>query len=160
MSDEANGIEHGRQYASGMPVAGTVGATGAVGTVGAALASTPPSPDEPASQSARTAATRTRTPVRRNAGTGSKSATPPPPPPAPDPNSRTLTITLPKEVVEWYEKEAAAAPFEPSVQKFVAWELRTWMKGEIAAREAKQTVDSIGEWADCRHEVGRRADRI
>jgi hypothetical protein len=41
-----------------------------------------------------------------------------------DENHRTVTITLPKETLAWYEQLASQAPFEPSVQKYIAWELR------------------------------------
>lgn len=55
-------------------------------------------------------------------------------------SQRTLTITLPKEVAEWYEQQAAAAPFEPSVQRYVAWQLREWMKQQQKQAEDERAM--------------------
>lgn len=55
-------------------------------------------------------------------------------------SQRTLTITLPKEVAEWYEQQAAAAPFEPSVQRYISWELRELAKQRKAEAEADRAM--------------------
>lgn len=59
---------------------------------------------------------------------------------ASDPNTRAISITLPKDVLDWYEQEAAGAPFEPSVQKYVAWELRELAKARQRERTAQQST--------------------
>lgn len=59
---------------------------------------------------------------------------------ASDPNTRVISITLPKDVLDWYEQEAAEAPFEPSVQKYVAWELRELAKARQRERTAQQSA--------------------
>lgn len=54
-----------------------------------------------------------------------------------DPNYRTISITLPTDVLAWYEEKAGQAPFEPSVQKYVAWQLR-----QLAAQERQILGDA------------------
>jgi hypothetical protein len=56
---------------------------------------------------------------------------------SPDPNIRVCSITLPKDVFERYEQAAAAAPFEPSVQRYLSWELRELDKKRQAAAQAR-----------------------
>jgi len=70
---------------------------------------------------------KTRKPTRRRTGTPNQAAS------AADANSRTTSITLPKEVYDWYEQQAAAAPFEPSVQRYLAWQLREEWKKQTTA---------------------------
>jgi hypothetical protein len=60
---------------------------------------------------------------------------------AADANSRTIAITLPKDIVEWYEHQAATAPFEPSVQRFISWELRQLANNRQAAAELAAADD-------------------
>lgn len=55
---------------------------------------------------------------------------------AADPNYRTISITLPKDVLEWYEKQAAMAP---SVQEYIAWQLRQ----SVMERQARRTLEEI-----------------
>jgi len=59
-----------------------------------------------------------------------------------DSNSRTITITLPKDVVEWYEQQASQAPYEPSVQKYVAWQLRQLRQQMTASQASRQMPES------------------
>jgi 3-methyladenine DNA glycosylase AlkD len=50
-------------------------------------------------------------------------------------------------VYEWFETEASAAPFEPSVQKFIAWQLREMYKQALAtaaAATATSTATATG----------------
>lgn len=44
-----------------------------------------------------------------------------------DPKSVTTTITLPKDVYDWYKQQAAQALFEPTTQKYMAWQLKQLM---------------------------------
>jgi hypothetical protein len=65
---------------------------------------------------------------------------------SPDPNIRVCSITLPKDVFERYEQAAAAAPFEPSVQKYLSWELRELDKKRQAAGQtatSRITADDL-----------------
>lgn len=59
-----------------------------------------------------------------------------------DSNTRTIAITLPKTVLDWFEQAASQAPFEPSVQKYIAWELRQFAKNrQNAAKLAEEVED-------------------
>jgi hypothetical protein len=65
---------------------------------------------------------------------------------SPDPNIRVCSITLPKDVFERYEQAAAAAPFEPSVQRYLSWELRELDKKRQAAGQtatSRITADDL-----------------
>ena len=53
--------------------------------------------------------------------------------PSTDAKHVTISITLPKNVTEWFEQQASQAPFEPSVQKYLAWQLR-----QLAASQQKE----------------------
>ena len=109
-------------------------AAGAAGAAGAAQAV--PQPGQAVSGH-RTS--RKRTGKAKTAGNG-QAAT------AADSNQRTIAITLPKETLDWYAEQAAQAPFEPSVQRYIAWELRQWAvagqqqqaEGKAAIAEAQQ----------------------
>jgi hypothetical protein len=79
-------------------------------------------PGAVADQQQRSSTRRTATSPTRKRTNGHAAAAPT------DPDSRTISITLPKDVAEWYEKQAAAAPFEPSVARFMAWQLREQMR--------------------------------
>jgi hypothetical protein len=87
-------------------------AVGGVGGIGQA-AQQAQSPAAPVTRSASKKAK----PAKRSNGQAATTT-------SPDPNIRVCSITLPKDVYEWYEQQAAAAPFEPSVQRYIAWELR------------------------------------
>jgi hypothetical protein len=96
----------------------------------AAQAVTQPSTSAPATSPRRTARKRTGKP-NGHVATGSTPTT--------DSNQRTVAITLPKETLDWYTEQAAQAPFEPSVQRYIAWELRQWAAAGQQA-EAQQAA--------------------
>ena len=60
--------------------------------------------------------------------------------PAADSKTQTIAITLPKETIAWFEQQASQAPFEPSLQKYVAWQLRQWAASEQAAQTQAQAA--------------------
>jgi hypothetical protein len=131
----SDGIHHGEQYTSGMPITGSASLSAQISAPLDTSTTVPvPTPMDLGTpiRTVRTGrAPRSATATR---GNRAQAATPAPP----DPNVRSLTITLPTAVAEWFEKEAAAAPFEPSVQRYIAWELRQWMAEKQEARAAEQ----------------------
>jgi hypothetical protein len=65
-----------------------------------------------------------------------------------DPNSRSITITLPKNVADWYTEQAAQAPFRPSVQRYVAWQVEQWMTAsqQQAVSQQKKQVANLDDY--------------
>jgi hypothetical protein len=53
--------------------------------------------------------------------------------PVADPAIYAVTIQLPKADYDYFEQQAAAAPFEPTLARYLAWQLR---QQAAAAREA------------------------
>lgn len=47
-------------------------------------------------------------------------------------DQRTVSITLPLETYNWFEERAAKAPYEPSLAKYLQWELRDLEKAQRA----------------------------
>lgn len=66
---------------------------------------------------------------------------------AADSNSRTVAITLPKEILDWYDQQAAQAPYEPSTQRYIAWQLRQFATASQKQLEVNQqaAVATISE---------------
>lgn len=56
----------------------------------------------------------------------------------PGPNQRVVSITLPVETYNWLEDRARQAPYEPTLAKYLQWELRELEKRQRAA-EGKVT---------------------
>ena len=85
-----------------------------------------------AAQTAAPARTTTRKKSASRKTNGSAAAT------ATDANNVTIAITLPRETHEWFKQAASQAPFEPSVQKYIAWELRQWAADRQKSKEECQ----------------------
>ena len=54
----------------------------------------------------------------------------------PTPDQRTINLTLPTVTYEWFEQQAAAAPFEPTLAKYLAWQLRELEKERRGVKTA------------------------
>ena len=114
----------------------TLNGAGGAGTgTGAGVAATVTGTQQtPASMPATTAAPATTLApaTRRGRGKGKRSKQSASSSAAPS-DTDTVTITLSKDVLAWFEQQAAAAPFDPSVQRYLAWQLK-----QMAASQQKQ----------------------
>ncbi len=75
---------------------------------------------------------------RKPRATGGKKSSPSTPTPH-NPDRKQVNLTLPTTTYEWFEKQAAAAPYEPTLASYLVWQLRELEKQQrAAAAEAKQ----------------------
>lgn len=63
---------------------------------------------------------------------------------APDPalDSRSVNIILPTSTYEWFEKQAREADYEPSLAKYLQWQLRKLEKGQRAQERAQEVTEA------------------
>lgn len=63
---------------------------------------------------------------------------------AANPDQRTVSISLPLETYNWFEEQTAKAPYEPTLAKYLQWELRELEKKQRAQAEKEKA----GAWAE------------
>jgi hypothetical protein len=110
-------------------------AVGGVGGIGGIIGQAAQQAQPLAASVTRSASKKVKTTKRSNGQAATTTS--------PDPNIRVCSITLPKDVFERYEQAAAAAPFEPSVQKYLSWELRELDKRRQAVAQTAALAQGL-----------------